>query len=68
MGLIKMEKESSPEKGHANNWEKCLKLIMILKLLIYLTHLKNLPLIRKNEENEFGQLGRNEELSKIAID
>lgn len=30
--------------------------------------MKNLPLIRKNEENEFGQLGSNEELSKIAID
>lgn len=29
---------------------------------------KNLLLIRKNEENEFGQLGSNEELSKIAID
>jgi hypothetical protein len=37
------------------------------KMLIYLTHLKNLPLIRKNEENEFGQLGSNEELSKTAI-
>lgn len=38
------------------------------KIADYLSHLKNVPLRRKNEENEFGQLGSNEELSKIAID
>lgn len=65
---MKQRQESCSEWEHANKWEPGLKLVMTLKLLLCLTHLKKSASNKANEENEFGQLGSNEELSEITID
>lgn len=69
LAFLRWRKDSSSrESGAVLINEQHWTLIMILKLLMYLTHSKKSGSHRANEKIEFGQLGSNEKLSEITMD